>query len=66
MTAEEALQRLLDGSGFTYRMEPDQTVTLVALPPDQSGPARLAPAWPPKLSAPAGRCWAPTSRRIRT
>src|SRR5262245_55313283 len=27
MAAEDALQRLLDGSGFTYQMEADQTVT---------------------------------------
>jgi iron complex outermembrane receptor protein len=43
LAAEDALQRLLDGSGFTYRMEPDQTVTLVALPASQSGPVKLAP-----------------------
>ena len=43
MTAEEALQRLLEASGFTYRMEADQTVTLIALPADQSGPVKLAP-----------------------
>jgi iron complex outermembrane receptor protein len=43
MTSEEALQRLLGGSGFTYLMEADHTVTLVALPADRSGPVRLAP-----------------------
>jgi len=43
MTAEAALQRLLEGSGFTYRLEPDRTVTLVAVPAGQSGPVKLAP-----------------------
>src|SRR5262245_9020685 len=40
LTAEEALRRLLDGTGLTYRYLNDETVTIVPVPTKPAAPVR--------------------------